>query len=135
MSNPSPQELAGLLDRGLRPCLFCGSEVVAVGKLAAPSHPATPYQATCGNCGASGSEEPSGTLAAQRWNLATDSALLAVCRTIHPNIFSRGLDPLPGDGPATRARIAETRLLAERILTALSSLKASSIAMEEQGDA
>lgn len=54
-----------------------------------------------------------------------DEAVLEICRVVHPHIFARGLDPLPGDGPATRARIAETRLLAERILTALPSLKAS----------
>lgn len=48
---------------------------MAVGLLAAPSHPATPYQATCGNCGASGPESATIALAAEKWNsLALRSA-------------------------------------------------------------
>lgn len=49
-------------------CPFCESEVVAVGRLVAPSHPATPYQASCGTCGASGPEMNTERAAAAAWN-------------------------------------------------------------------
>ncbi len=37
----------------------------------------------------------------------TDGEVLAGCRVLHPSIFSRGMEPMPSDGPATRAMISE----------------------------
>jgi hypothetical protein len=46
---------------------------------------------------------------------------LAFARVLHPHIFERGLDPLPGDGPATRDRISSTLVKVDALLAALSA--------------
>ena len=51
--------------------------------------------------------------------VASDDALLAVCRTLKPRIFARGFLPLDGDGPVTRATIENTKHEARKILEAL----------------
>ena len=48
----------------------------------------------------------------------TEEMVLAGCRVLHPSLFSRGINPLPQDGPATQGIIAEDVRKVRAILAA-----------------
>ncbi len=60
------------------------------------------------------------------------AALLTVCRVLKPNIFGRGIDPLPGDGPGTRRTIEDTKALATKLITAYEANRSPEGVTEEE---